>query len=465
MIHFPNTLSFRLTLWYASLFVLFLMLALLVSYIAVDSILEKRMDDDLEEDIEEFTLLMSESGLQRVMDEIQREAGSGNSKDVVLRLFDSNNNEIFSSDLQYWPELHTNPDALRKLSDAPDEVIFETQQHDSREYSTRFIYGMIGSNTSMQIGESVEDKQEIMEVIMMVFALMFLIVLPIASYVGWFVARKAVRGIEAVSDAAIDIQRGEFDRRVTVVTHAAEIQRLVNTFNAMAERIRNLISEMREMIDNIAHDLRSPIARIRAISETTLNDTQGSQNCYDSAASTIDECDRLIQLINTTLDVAEAEADVAHKKTAVVDLSSMVNDACELFEPLAERLPVFLSSAVEPNCMVSGNKGNLQRMLANLLDNAIKYTPANGSVNVCLSQTEKEIYIRVSDSGVGIPETEQSRVFDRFYRCDQSRSQAGCGLGLSFARAVAKAHQGDIQLISTINKGSTFTVTLPRLSQ
>lgn len=461
MVKFSNTLSFRLTLWYASMFIVFLLVALLFSYLAINSILNKRMDDDLAEDIDEFRLLFSTSGLQPVLKEIEREAGSGNAETVFLRLLDKEGDTIFASDLEDWRGLEVDKELVKHVASMHAKPVLETQDIASQDYATRIIYGLIGPDTILQIGESLEEKAEIMELILAVFMLMFLLVLPVASGISWFVARKAAQGIEEVSRAAVEIRRGEFDRRVSVKAHTAEIQTLVDTFNSMAERIRNLIAEMREMIDNIAHDLRSPLARIRAIAETMITEGGSMENCHAAAADTIDECDRLIKLINTTLDVAEAEADVSYVAKEAVELSTMVEDACELFEPLAEKKRVSLSCRIEPDCRLQGNKQNLQRMLTNLLDNALKYTPANGEVTVSLVPATDQFSVIVADTGIGIPESDQRRVFDRFYRCDRSRSEDGCGLGLSFARAVARAHRGEINLTSAPNQGSTFIVTLP----
>ncbi len=233
----------------------------------------------------------------------------------------------------------------------------------------------------------------------------------------------------------------------------------------MADRIRNLITEMREMIDNIAHDLRSPIARIRAISESALS-TQGSINDYKTvAADTLEECDRLIKLINNTLDVAEAEAGIANSMKETIDLSKLTADACELFEPVAEQKNIDLTYKLAEDCHLTGHRQNLQRMLANLLDNALKYTSSAGKVGIVLESRPKAIQIAIADTGPGISKADQQRVFERFYRCDDSRGRSdGCGLGLCFARAVARTHGGEIFLSSKPGDGSTFTITLPVIS-
>ena len=167
-----------------------------------------------------------------------------------------------------------------------------------------------------------------------------------------------------------------------------------------------------------------------------------------------------MQMINATLDLAEVESGSANYVEQEINVSQLAEDACELFQPVADEKNIKLSFKHGANCKIRGNLQSLQRMLANLLDNALKYTPSDGEVCVELHKENNKVTFSVSDTGLGIPEADQPKIFDRFFRYDQSRSQDGCGLGLSFARAVARAHGGDISLISKPGQGSTFKITL-----
>jgi signal transduction histidine kinase len=298
------------------------------------------------------------------------------------------------------------------------------------ESVARLASGPVGHGYQMQVGESLEDKDDFMNVLVSIFGGAFLLSIVLGTLAGWFMARQALRGVEEVSCAAIDVAHGKLDRRVEVTTKGEEIERLVDTFNTMVERLRGLISGMREMTDNIAHDLRSPLARIRIGAEQALSSAVTIEDHEKAQVSTLEECDRLLHMINTTLDVAETEVGAAELEWQETDLSRIVLDACELYEPLAEDKGISIDHEVEPGCRIEGNIPYLQRMLGNLLDNALKYTRPKGRVGVKLKKNGKDIQIKVSDTGVGIEPEAQQRVFDRFYRCDQSRSEPGCGLGL-----------------------------------
>jgi signal transduction histidine kinase len=179
------------------------------------------------------------------------------------------------------------------------------------------------------------------------------------------------------------------------------------------------------------------------------------------AASTIEECDRLLDMINTMLMISKTEAGLSKLTKEDADLSAIVRQACELFEPIAEDKNVHLSGEVPDGIHLRGDTPMIQRMISNLIDNAIKYTPSGGMARVTVSKNRDRVIVTIKDTGVGVSQAELPRIFERFYRCDHSRSHPGIGLGLSLARAVARAHGGDIEVASAPNQGSIFTITLP----
>lgn len=232
----------------------------------------------------------------------------------------------------------------------------------------------------------------------------------------------------------------------------------------MLDRIQKLVTEMKEMTENIAHDLRSPITRIRGVAEMSLTSGKATDEHEAVAGNTVEECDRLLEMINTMLYISRAEARAEKLSPQEVNMAEVIRDACELFRPVAEDKGVSLISDVGTDLRVRGELQDLQRMIANLIDNAVNYTPPHGVVTVAGESNHKLIIIRVEDTGIGIAAHEIPRIFRRFYRCDRSRSQPGVGLGLSLVQAIVQAHRGEISVSSVPNAGSTFTVTLPSAS-
>jgi heavy metal sensor kinase len=284
----------------------------------------------------------------------------------------------------------------------------------------------------------------------------------LAVILGWFMARRALAGVENVTGTAQRIAAdGRLAERVPVGRGGDEIDRLAETFNRMLDRIQELVKGIKEMTDNIAHDLKSPLTRIRGQAEVALTSPWKADEYETMAASAIEECDRLLEMINTMLFISRTEAGVARPESRALDLAAVVRDACGLFQSLAEDKQIALTWDAPERLDFTGDVRLIQRMLGNLLDNAIKYTPEGGSVNVSLqSNPDRSVVVAVRDSGVGISDTDRPRIFERFYRGDPSRSQAGTGLGLSFARAVARAHGGEITVEGRQTSGATFRVEL-----
>jgi len=176
----------------------------------------------------------------------------------------------------------------------------------------------------------------------------------------------------------------------------------------------------------------------------------------------VEECDRLLDMINTMLFISKTEAGLERPSRADVDIGALIRSACELFEPTAEDKHITLNCQAPEKTFLLGDSRMLQRMLSNILDNAVKYTPPGGEVKVSVSEANRDIVITIHDTGIGISGADLTRIFERFYRGDQSRSEPGTGLGLSLARAIARAHGGDVTVTSELNQGSTFTIILPK---
>jgi signal transduction histidine kinase len=313
----------------------------------------------------------------------------------------------------------------------------------------------------MQIGLSLEETEEYLDIFRQLLLWILAPLVLSAGAVGWFMARQALADVEAVARTAEEIAGGHSHKRVLVRRHFAEIERLADSFNTMVDQLHSLIAQMREMTDNIAHDLRSPLTRIRGFAEMTLIGDSSPEDFQEMAVNTVEECDNLIEMINTMLDIAEAESGIAPVAIETLDLTTLIENACDLYGSLAHKKGLELFREVPAKSVIVSDRAKYQRMVGNLLENAIKYTPAGGRVTLFVEMRSGEACIQVSDTGPGIAPDEQPKIFQRFYRCDASRSEAGMGLGLSLARALAESLGGSLTVRSTLHQGSTFTLSIP----
>ena len=458
-----RTLAFRLTLWYAGIFTVSSLVAFAFFYFQITSIVRDRTDEELIEEIKEFSLRLSAGGIDALEDFVVHEAKDEGENKIFYRVLTEQGAELAASDLSAWDGLGSDEPALERIRSGAGPVL-ETLSLPERRHKVRVLHGRIGPDAILHVGWSLRDDDEFVAQFRAIFGTTLAVVMVLAAVFGWFLARRALTNVEEVTRTARAISAEDLEQRVPVKGQADEIDRLAITFNDMLDRIQKLVTEMKEMNENIAHDLRSPITAIRGMAEMALTAGNAIDEYEAAAASTVEECDRLLEMINTMLYISETEATLGKTPMEEVDITRVVQDACELFQPVAEDKGVNLVVEVKSEIKVRGVLQGLQRMLANLIDNALNYTPRPGTVTVSISGNGNLGIITVKDTGIGISPDELPHIFRRFYRCDRSRSRPGTGLGLTLVEAIVRAHRGRIAVTSTPNGGTTFTVTLPTAS-
>jgi len=462
MLRFPRTLAFRLTLWYGGIFTISSCVAFLFFYFFIASAIRDRIDQELLNQGRTFSSIMAAKGIDAVRDVAMLEARAGGESKVFFRLLSLVGEVFSSSNMSYWKDIGIDRMAVGEILRGSSHV-FDTIVISGRKHKVRILYRFIGPGVILQLGHSMENYTRFIETFQKIFVTTMAFLILLAGLIGWFMARRALSGVEAVTRTARNISGGALEERVPVKKRGDEIDQLATTFNEMLDRIQKLIVGTREMGDDIAHDLKSPVTRIRGIAEVTLTTHTSLEEYKNMAANTIEECDRLLDMINTMLVISKTEAGVGDLKREEIDMAQVVRHACELFQPIIEDKELIMSCNVPDKCSFLGDIPMIQRMVANRLDNAIKNTDPGGSVELSVHEEKGEsVVFSIRDTGIGISEKDLPRIFDRFYRCDPSRSQAGIGLGLSLTRAIAQAHGGRIDVTSSPGKGSTFRVALPK---
>jgi signal transduction histidine kinase len=456
-----TSLFLRLVVLYTLSFTILSALSFIVFYHRVYSLAIDRLDHELIEEAAGFGTLLREEGLTGVAAEIAEMAKTEKPSEEFHRLLSADGKNLAATDMSSWGGVERTG-VPAELHGGAAKHVFQTVSVPQLDIKARMISAAIGPDAVIQIGETLEETEEYLGVFRTLFLLLIIVLVIASSGIGWYLARRALRDMESVTRTAEEIANGAYARRVSVRGQFQEIQRLGATFNKMLDRIQGLLESMKEINDNIAHDLRSPLARIRGIAEMTLLKADAVEDYREMAVSTMEECETLIGMINTMLDITEAEAGVNGIATEEVEMVALISEACELFRPIADEKAIGLKTDLPGALPWSSDKKKMQRIVTNLLENAIKYTPARGTVVVAAEVRNGELRLAVSDTGIGIAESDLARIFDRFYRCDRSRSVGGVGLGLSLVNAYTRSLNGTIRVESSPGRGSVFALRFPQ---
>ncbi len=298
-----------------------------------------------------------------------------------------------------------------------------------------------------------------------IYAGMIPAALILSLLLGWIMAGRALTPVVAVAQAAQRISGSNLSLRIPTRQSGDELDYLVLTFNRMIERLESSFQQMKQFSADVSHELRTPITAIRGQLEVALFTAKTTEQYREAMFNALQDTDRLSQIVRALLLLSQAESGQLVLQKSRLDLCEVARDLVEQFQIPAEAAGVCLTADLPAACAVNGDRVQVERMISNLLSNALKFTPEGGQVWVRLKPSAERVEIVVEDTGRGIPTEYLPHIFDRFYRVPGSGTapgpEQGLGLGLSFVAWIVKAHGGKIEVDSTPGAGTRFTVKLP----
>ncbi len=463
-----RSIGARLTIWYTSMLTLTFLLLGSTAYGLMAYSLSRDMDTALNgvADVLAQRARVEGSGFFPAdLDELFQRFFGFSPLERYFEMFDPRGRRDPGQPPSRSSQLPLSPEALKNA--AQGLPTFETVSY-AGSYPARVLTMPViraGRVTKLvQVGMSQENMYKTRRRFLLIMAAVLPFGLLLASGGGWLLARRALKPVDRMTKAARRISGEHLDERLKETGSGDELDRLARTLNDMLSRLDDAFHQMRQFSADASHELQTPLTILKGEMEVALRSPRSPEEYQRVLKSGLEEIDRISHLVEGLLLLARADAGVLRLDLGPVELKELLREIHEQVKVLADDRFISFRLSSPETVSVRGDREHLRRLLLNLVDNAIKYTPAGGSVTLSLHSEKDWVSLRISDTGIGLSIDEQQRIFSRFHRATETRSrdEKGVGLGLSIARSIAEAHGGGIQVESAPGQGSIFTVLLPR---
>ncbi len=433
-----DTTAFRLTLVYLGLFGLSALALLGYLYFATAGFMTQQTTETIQAEIGGLAEQYRTQGLPRLRQVIEQRSAAQPHRASIYLLTDQAGRWV-AGNIDRWPDTTPGNEGWLTfpVSVQPDGLRTENRRAVAQSFRLRGGYRLL-------VGREVEERLQLQTRIKQALSWGLGLTLLLGLAGGLLMSRGMLRRVDGINRTTERIMAGDLSQRIALKgARGDEFDQLATNLNAMLEQIERLLNGMREVTDNIAHDLRTPLNRMRSRIEVALLSNPDSEALQPVLEQTLSDAEAMIATFNALLDIARAEAGSERAAFDEVDLTQIVSDVVELYQPLAEDKAQTIETTLAARQTLQGNRHLLSQTLANLLDNAIKYTPEGGAITIALEEGPE---IAIADRGPGIPLVDRQRVLERFVRLDKTRTTHGSGLGLSLVNAVAKLHDAELML-------------------
>jgi signal transduction histidine kinase len=453
-----RTFGARIAAWYFGLFAVGGLIVILVAGLLLSASLARRDRDALAAAMIRYTDAYANGGVAVLDSVIAADRAAASYEPVFVRVVAGGRTRMLSLPIE-WSRFDLDGLAIPPLGGSIVQEVGDGSDAALEVISARLVDG-----TLFQVGRSTARRGAVLERYRETAIFLFGLILIVGLAGGLVLTTRALQPLNELTATITRIlQTGQTSERVPVRGTADPLDALGTLVNRMLERIGGLVSGMRSTLDAVAHDLRTPMTRLRGTAEMALQSGRSTDDFREALADCIEEVDRVRSLLDALMDLAEAETGAMRLRRDTVSVADIVAEAVELYTEVAEQKSITITVDSAPGVpSITGDRTRLIQVFANLIDNAVKYSPAGSHVTASISKSNGGVQVSVADQGPGIAVQDQPRIWERLYRGDESRSQRGLGLGLSLVRAIVEAHGGRATVESAVGRGSRFLVWLPR---
>ncbi len=456
-------ISVRIACLFCLTFSVSLILAFAISYFQMNYALDKSDQQVLSSKLQEISAVLNSSDVRGLKNFLSDEKNRILNAPYMVRILGIDGETVFLKPSVQEKEFDF--DGAFKKVEKPDKLVGWTSlaaidDEDKFDILTQ----RVGDKFYLQIGKSNEDNEDVLGSLLSVFLGTGAIFIMLSAGFGFWYARKSLAPLRGLLGTIKKIESGDLSERVEVSNSRDELHDIGETFNRMISRIEKLIVVMKESLDNVAHDIRTPLTKIIVTAEDALTSNnptplkEALQDCAENA-------NEVSELVDQLLSISEAEAGTLVLRYSSCKIKILLDEVADIYDFVAQEKSIRLSVQCDPNLVWLLDGKRIKQAIGNLVDNALKFSPEGKSVDISAVVIKGQLYLTVQDQGIGTPESEIDRIWDRLYRGDKSRSTKGLGLGLSIVRSIALAHGGSAKAISNPKEGMTFSVVIPQFTQ
>lgn len=464
---FRQSISFQLSIWYLSIFLISMFVLFSLIFFLVSKSTKNKDQRIIKEMLNRYEVIARNNKIDELIAILKQEQLDHITGSYFVALVSGKDDIVYISLPYGWRSVELSYFKNNLAVNLGDWFTISTNDYLPRNESSKrsdtieVTWKLINADTVLYLGHSAEVREELLEKIFDIFLVAMIPMVIVSFIIGNLLARRALKPIQSLTESIKNILSGQLETRAPLSKTENELKELARHFNIMLDRIDELIGGMHDALDNVAHDLRTPLTRMKiSIEEAVVSDDRNilKEALFDCA----EESSSIADMLTTLMDISEAEAGVMQLNYSKFALSKLINEILDVYGFVAKEKSIAVKINIENNLYINADRNRLRQAIANLIDNAIKYTQTNGCIQILVKQKNASIELIIKDSGCGIDPADINKIFNRLYRADKSRSKKGLGLGLSIVKAVAKAHKGNVKVESSMGNGTTFTMLFPQ---